>query len=683
MKKATKKELPLTKETSSISSMDTTNVTWNLSFVKGSVKSMVEKMEITPAEYAELIGCSERQAQLLVRDGKIEAREVVGGRGGASGKKYMIPLDALEPRYRKKYERIHGQKESKGLPAAVPMEELSADERREAAFWMQILKEWDEYRCGYEGPKAEADMEFATLLQERYPTLKVDRQKLYRQKRLLKQQGPGGLVDMRGKHNHHKKAIPDEVWNVFEYYYLDQSRKTVAECMRLTEIYFRKHEIEIPPLASNSTFARAIMERIPAPVLKYEREGKKAYQDQCGMYISRYYDDLQSNDIWVCDNHTFDIFVDDGEAVKPIRVYLTGFLDVRSRKMVGWYVTNNPNSQATLYALRRGIERYGIPKRILADNGREFLTHDIGGRGHRKSADWGHEAPTILENMQIEFRTALVQNARAKIIERAFREVKECFSRLFDGYTGGTTAERPERLKKTGKYAKNFTPIEDFVRYVDKYIEGIFNYSKSDGIGMNGKIRNEVYAANLVEKRVATREQLNLMLLRNSKPVTVQREGVALPLYDTKIFFNSAELLFHHIGKKVYFRFNPDDLKEVRVYDEQDRFLCLAQQQGKLSYYASKEEVKERMKELREFDKMVRNWKKQKGVQADNALELVMWQAEQNMAAGENLVPEFITPIRFEEPKELAQVVGGEMEQTVDYSAFIARMREKQETERM
>lgn len=635
--------------------------------------------KLTVEEYAKLAGLSSRHVRRLIVAGNIEAEQESATKGNC-GKRYLIPVSSLDPKLRKKYERLHRQQEPKEPPRAIPLEELSEEEREEAAVWMQILDEWDTYRLKYNGPKAAADLAFEALLQERYPDIKADRQKLYRQKRLLKERGPGGLVDMRGKHNGHKKSIPDEVWNVFEYYYLDESRKTVAECMRLTEIYFKKHGQEIPKLASSSTFSRAILQRIPAPVLKYEREGKKAYQDNNGMYISRYYDDLQSNDIWVCDNHTFDIFIDDGEGVKPSRVYLTGFLDVRSRKMVGWFVAMTPNSQATLYALRRGIERYGIPKRILADNGREFLTHDIGGRGHRKSADWGHEAPTILQHLQIEFRTALVKNARAKIIERAFREVKECFSRLFEGYTGGTTAERPERLKKTGKYASNFTPLEDFVRYVDKYIEGIYNCSCSDGIGMNGKTRNEVYAANLIEKRVATQEQLNLMMLRNSKPVKVQREGVSLSLYDTKIFFNSAELLFHHIGKKVYFRFNPDDLKEVRVYDEQDRFLCMAQQKGKLSYYATKEEVQERMKEIREFDRMVRNWKKQKGIEADTALELVMWKAEQNLAAGEQLNPELITPIRMpeEDPEKLVRAAGSGVEQLVDYSAFIEKMRQKQ-----
>ena len=86
------------------------------------------------------------------------------------------------------------------------------------------------------------------------------------------------------------------------------------------------------------------------------------------------YEDLESNDIWVADNHTFDIMIE--KEGKAVRVYLTAFMDVRSRKMTGWCVTDAPSSDATIYALKRGCERFGIPKCIYTDNGREFLFHD-------------------------------------------------------------------------------------------------------------------------------------------------------------------------------------------------------------------------------------------------------------------------------------------------------------------
>lgn len=121
------------------------------------------------------------------------------------------------------------------------------------------------------------------------------------------------------------------------------------ECIRLTEMQLKQYDPEWLPLPSVDTFIRALRERTPVPVVQYFRFGQKAYKDKCAPYIRRMYSDLYSNDIWVCDNHTFDVIVN--EDGKEVRVYLTTFLDIRSRKIVGWYVTDNPSSQATIYAL--------------------------------------------------------------------------------------------------------------------------------------------------------------------------------------------------------------------------------------------------------------------------------------------------------------------------------------------
>lgn len=447
----------------------------------------------------------------------------------------------------------------------------------------------------------------------------------------------------------------------------------VKKCMELTELYLKGQGKEaLLPLASTGTFGRKILEDIPAPVLKYYREGKKAFRDACAPYIERTYDGLHSNDIWVCDNHTFDVFVNDGEHKKPVRVYLTAFQDVRSRKMVGWYVTLNPCSDATLIALRRAIERYGIPLAILSDNGREFLTFDIGGRGFRTSRkDGEHVAPTILENLGIEFCTALPTNARAKIIERAFRDVKEDFSKLFEGYTGGTIAERPERLKKTGKLAENFTLLPEFVKYVDTYIEGYFNTRSHSGTGMHGKTRNEVYAAELIEKRTATKEQLNLMMLRNTRMQKVQRNGVYLSVDGTKVHFNSLELNWSHFGEKVYFRYNPDDLSEVRVYDGQDRFLCTAQQMEKLPYFATKEQIKEAMRDTRKLEQLVKRYKKDNDLKGEAAMELIMREAKRLMGGAEPDA-KILTPVMFSE-KGLYEFPGSSAE-PIDYTEALERM---------
>ena len=131
-----------------------------------------------------------------------------------------------------------------------------------------------------------------------------------------------------------------------------------------------------------SSFYRRL-KSVPEGVKVLGREGHKAFNDRCAPYIKRIYDEMQSNEWWIADNHTFDVMVRD-KSGKLHRPYLTAFLDARSGIFTGYYITYNPGSEATLIALRKGILEYGIPDNIYVDNGREFLTFDIGGLGHRK-----------------------------------------------------------------------------------------------------------------------------------------------------------------------------------------------------------------------------------------------------------------------------------------------------------
>lgn len=646
---------------------------------------------ISVLEYARFVGKTPQYIRQQIIKGKIQAVGIAGELGGGkNGIAYRIPVDTLDPKTYRKYQREQIKRLGSMLPApekpkiTLTLEEMSEDERRQVAFWKKILGEWKTFRSR-DCCKAEADRIFVERISEQYPEMRFSVRMLQRKDQAWREQGEAALIDRRGKHKNHKKAIPDEVFAVFTSFYLDESQKSVRKCMELTESYLEhEHKEGLLPLASPQTFTREILRSIPPAALVLCREGMKACTDKMLPYIHRTYDDLSSNDVWVCDNHTFDVFINDGEHEKPIRVYLTAFQDVRSRKFVGWYVTLNPSSTATLTALRRAIGSYGIPKRILSDNGREFLTFDIGGRGFRKSrrlTKEEHEIPTILQNLGIEFTTAMVKNARAKIIERAFLDVKNGFSKMFEGYTGGTIAERPERLKKTGKDADNFTLLPEFITYVDKYIEGIFNKHKHYGIGMDGRTPDQVYAECLMERTVATKEQLHLMMLRNTRMQKVTRDGVYITLCGQKVPFNSSELNFYHINRKVYVRYDPDDLQEVRVYDEQDRFLCTAQQTEALGYFADKEELAEKIRENRKYMRAVQTWKDANVKKVMNELELLMWQAEQNLSEDACRPDPKIIRIRSADEEtgaRLQKAVGGESEQ-IDYTAAVERLRRARE----
>ena len=119
--------------------------------------------------------------------------------------------------------------------------------------------------------------------------------------------------------------------------------------------------------------------------------------------------------------------------------------------------------------------------------------------------------------MGIGFTTALPRNARAKGIERAFYTVKETFSKLYEGYTGGTILEKPDRLKTAVKNMSMLTQIDEFKKQVDTYITGIYNKHNHNGEGMNGRSPDEVFASNLIEQRILPKDKADLMFMRYAK----------------------------------------------------------------------------------------------------------------------------------------------------------------------
>ena len=102
-------------------------------------------------------------------------------------------------------------------------------------------------------------------------------------------------------------------------------------------------------------------------------------------------------------------------------------------------------------------------------------------------------------------------------------------------------------------------------------------------------------------KRVASAEDLNLMLMRSSRAQKVTRRGVHLDIAGQRIDYWNDDLVFNYLGQQVYYRYDPDDLSEVRVYDLQDRFIMTvpADNTAVLTYGASKEEVKEAIAKVR------------------------------------------------------------------------------------
>lgn len=645
-------------------------------------------------EVAELKGCSTQYIKRIVLDGSLKS-EVSFNQNNR--KKYLIPLNELSHSEQLKYYKSHAiaipedlLPERKTERPHKEFDEFSAVQREEIAEWIRILNAWDEYCATSKLQKVPATEKFVQLQKVANPDLNISKGILYRKKKALKADDLAGLLDNRGNWKKGTSSIPEEVWQCFLSFYLDEAQHPIQACYEYTEMWIKREAPQLLPLPAYASFYRKVQTAIPKPVEIMGREGMKAFRDRCAPYIRRTYEDMVSNEWWIADNHTFDVQTK-GEKGNLHRLYLTAFFDARSGIFTGCYVTDAPSSQATLIALRKGIMKYGIPQNIYVDNGREFLTFDVGGLGHRqkKSTKDKFAPPPVFERLGIKMTNAIVRNAKAKIIERRFRDVKDRLSRLFPTYTGGNVVERPERLKKVIKSADNIPTDYEFTQAVEDILTYYMNEKPYSGAvsSDSGKSRMQVYREQLKEKRVAAELDLNLMLMRSTRSQKVGRRGVHLTVAGEKIDYYNDDLILNHFGESVYCRYDPEDISEVRIYDLDDNYIMTAptDNEAVLAYGASKDAVAQALRKVKSLEKLTKQELKASQITAfgkETSLNLVLATAEENKSKAEEINPKVISVHRADETAEqLPMAVGQSNIVTIDKAKMIRNLEQRQKEE--
>ena len=568
---------------------------------------------------------------------------------------YIFPLSTLPKHVQERYyarlsltlstpEKTALQK-VKPSPVQRPLDSYTDAERKEIGFWRDVVDQWMLYRSQTGKPLSELDHKFVQHMRVENPGMELSVATLYRKKKALEEGDLTSVIDRRGKARKGKTDMPEYIKKTFLHYYLVDGGEghaySIAKCMEYTEKWAEKNAVNALPLPSYSSFYRIAMD-VPEAVRILMREGERAYYNKASVYTRRDYESIASNDWWVGDTYTCDTLTL-GPNGKPHRPYLTAWVDVRSGIFVGWYISFGGNSsQNSIYALRRGCLAYGMPNHnAYVDNGREYLTFDFGGRGHRaKKVLANGEAPfepkTILDYMGVEMKNAIVQNSRAKLVERSFRNVKEHIMRLFPTYTGGSPEEKPEALKKALQRG-DIPTDEEFIQKVDLLISGYLNYEPYYGSvpADKGKRRIDVYNEHLEHVRHVEEDVLNLMMLRTSKPKKVDREGVYLNIRGKKVWYNCPELHSLWQEKKVYLRYDPDDLSSVRVYREDGSFILTAPRCDlEAAYGATQEEIARQQQLKNKYKRVVQELAATLLPDAppEEAAALVARMAEENLA---------------------------------------------------
>lgn len=638
---------------------------------------------LNTADYAEYSGYSERHVRRLASDNKIKN---CVKRDNRNKDVYLIPVTELAPDKQLEYyktrslpipeELLPKPKNKKPAQRQKSFEEFSEPEREEINLWYRIVADWDRYCAAAECNRGEATKSFIAYAKDKYPDVKLSSGTLYRKKKAIEEGNLSGLVDTRGKARKGYSGVPDEIVCLFNNLILNEHMK-VARAYETMQIKFEEdNEYELMAKLPSVDTCYKMYKKIPKVLLALS-QGEKYYSDYFEPTIDRDYSDIGVNDVWVADGHTIDVIAvaEDGTETHH-RPTLSAFVDLRSGVYVGWVMTDNPSSQSTLLALRKSIMKTGtMPRYILCDNGNEYLTHDIGGRGHRnrKNPKEPIKMPkTILDRLGITMANALPANGKAKPIERYFRDFT-FLSTLFDTYCGSSVTTRPERLKenlKAGKAPKD----SELAQTIDKVIEGYFNHRIYNGpvVADRGKKKIDVYNEHLQKLRMPRDENvLNLMMMRTSRIQTVGKNGVSIVVRGERLYYKNDNLHWLQ-GKKVYVRYDPEDLMSVRVYSEKDELIDVVSlntdmMQGFLSQVEDQEGLSKAMKTKRRYKKIVKDKLKVISETAQerhgniDVLKLYERKAERNMQETTFSHSAPITEIVYaEEQDRLPEAVGGE-----------------------
>lgn len=308
------------------------------------------------------------------------------------------------------------------------------------------------------------------------------------------------------------------------------------------------------------------------------RMGAKEFKDTHTPYIVRSYEDIKAGDIWTADGHDIDALCRVKVAGKWVekKLKLIMWLDVKSRFVVGWTLSRTETTEAIAIALKRGIEKYGVPKKIFTDNGKAFTSKVLEGT---------EELEGIYASLGVEVVHALPYNAQAKNIERWFSDFKQNLSKKFNTYIGGNVLERPEHMKGLciSKISRGETITEEELEIeVEKYIEEknhIFYALRRAGgrlahrgKGMNNRTPLEVFNEEypLEERRVIDEEKIRLLFMYEEMR-KVQQNGIEFMknLY-------THEHLYYKQSERVKVKYDPHNLSYIYVYLESGEFLCKA-----------------------------------------------------------------------------------------------------------
>jgi transposase InsO family protein len=174
------------------------------------------------------------------------------------------------------------------------------------------------------------------------------------------------------------------------------------------------------------------------------------------------------NELWQTDIMTFMIKA-------QYRAYLIGFMDDHSRFLVGWGLYRFQTAANVQEVFRAAIEKHGLPKEVLSDNGRQYyswrgksqfteLLHKLGIR-HIRSRPYHPQTCGKIES----FWRNVIQECLAKNPLSSFEEAQAKIGEYVEYYN----------FKRPHQGIENVTPSDRFYRVADQVKQIVASNTKA------------------------------------------------------------------------------------------------------------------------------------------------------------------------------------------------------------
>ncbi len=522
----------------------------------------MDKLWITTKELSQIKNISDRAIRKAISQEKYVSRK--------NSRSYEILISSLDE---KTQEHIIKQVENSN-------KSVSEKEKQIALAKFSLVEKFRKYRSENES-KTEASKDFLNLYNQKfihqdiYEILKsTSLGTLYRWDKTLKENNNdySSLINNYVSKNKDTSILKHEEQEIFLSLLLHNNQINIGKAIKWTKNILR--ERDFTEFASDKTYRRFANSYKKKHYDKwiFAREGGKALKDKVLPYLSRDISKLDVGEVLIADGHRLAFQVINPFDGKPTRPMLIAYQDWKSGALVGFEIMLEENTQCIASALRNSIINLGkIPKFIYQDNGKAFKAKYFIEKGMLSG---------IFAKLGIQPVFAKPYNAKAKSIERFFKEMQDGFERFLPSFMGSSIDNRPAYLKRNEKihqkYHNDFVPtIEQTIELLHKWLD--FHYSQPCP-KVKGKTIGEVF----FEGRgtgVDVEKLDDLMMATQIKKIG--RNGIRFLKSD---YFDE---ILYGLREEVLIKYSLFDLSYIKVYKKDGAFLCVAQRLESLNPLAN------------------------------------------------------------------------------------------------